>query len=205
MHLLAFVEWRWFDNFIFFVLMNFLALACYQYRQSETEGFNWFCNRILDRILTAFFTVELVLKVMPVVSSRTKNPWGSGTYLFKLEWGQIFVILAIFIASGKLLSAVLAGIILTCTGIILTHANMPCVTLALRKGAELSSKRQSQILTETALHVENEWMLTVRLKGLAFFASAQALMSQLRDVTGGRAALEVASAGAVGGHVPAMA
>jgi len=53
--------------------------------------------------------------------------------------------------------------------------------------------------------MENERMLTVRLKGLAFFASAQALVSQLRDVTGGRAALEVASAEAAGGDVPAMA
>ena len=48
-------------------------------------------------------------------------------------------------------------------------------------------------------------MLAVRQKGFAFFASAQALVSQLRDVTGGRAALEVAGAEAAGGNVPAMA
>jgi len=53
--------------------------------------------------------------------------------------------------------------------------------------------------------MENEWMLTVRLKGLAFFASAQALVLQLRDMTEGCAALEVASAEAAGGDVPAMA
>jgi len=113
--------------------------------------------------------------------------------------------LAIFIASGKLLFAVLADIILACTDVILAHAKEPCVTQTPRKGAELSSKRRSQILTETALHMENEWMLTVRLKGLAFFASAQALVLQLRDMTEGCAALEVASAEAAGGDVPAMA
>jgi len=111
-----------------------------------------------------------------------ENLWGSRKYLSMFEWGQIFLILAIFIITGTLLFAVLAGVILTCTDFIMTYAKVPCVARTPKKGAELSSVRRSLMLTESALHMENDWLLTVRLKGFVFFASAQSLVSQLRDI-----------------------
>lgn len=133
-----------------------------------------------------------------------KNLWGSRKYLSMIEWMQIFAILAIFIISGKFLYAVLAGIIFTCVDFTLIYAKVPCTSQASKKGAELSSTRRSQLLTQSALYMENDLMLLVRLKGLAFFALAQALVLQLREVDGGRAAREEASGEAAGENVPSM-
>mmetsp|Transcript_103888 Transcript_103888/g.300473 ORF Transcript_103888/g.300473 Transcript_103888/m.300473 type:complete len:1397 (-) Transcript_103888:30-4220(-) len=111
-----------------------------------------------------------------------ENLWGSRKYLSLGEWFQILVILGVFIIAKDLLYAVLVGILLTCADFILTYARVPCVVEPPVRRAELSCVRRTPMVQRTLDHVLNRWLLIVRLKGFIFFASAQTLVAQIRDM-----------------------
>ena len=111
-----------------------------------------------------------------------ENLWGSRKYLSVREWGQILFILTVFIFSGDMLYAVLFGVILTCTVFILTYAKVPCVAEKPAKGSVPSCVRREPLLQNSLRHITDAWMLVVNLKGFVFFASAQAVVAQLREV-----------------------
>ena len=108
--------------------------------------------------------------------------WGSRKYLSVREWGQILFILAVFIFSGDMLYAVLFGVILTCTDFILTYAKVPCVAETPAKGSVPSCMRRDPLLQNSLRHITDAWMMVVKLKGFVFFASAQAVVAQLREI-----------------------
>eukprot|EP00438_Fugacium_kawagutii_P033609 Skav205156 [mRNA] locus=scaffold593:470948:479545:- [translate_table: standard] len=59
------VNWFLFDKFILsLILFNSLCLASYDYRSESDSGFNWISDNVFDPILTGFFTLEFVLKVI---------------------------------------------------------------------------------------------------------------------------------------------
>ena len=63
-HVIELVNWFVFDKFILLlILFNSLCLASYDYR-SDDSGFNWISDNVFDPILTCFFTLEFVLKVI---------------------------------------------------------------------------------------------------------------------------------------------
>ncbi|CAK9057471.1 unnamed protein product [Durusdinium trenchii] len=63
-HVIELVTWFFFDKFILFlILFNSLCLASYDHR-SPDSGFNWVSDNVFDPILTCFFTLEFVLKVI---------------------------------------------------------------------------------------------------------------------------------------------
>jgi len=111
-----------------------------------------------------------------------ENLWGSRKYLSMAEWGQILLILAVFIMAQDLLYAVIVGVVLTCGDFIITYAKVPCVVSSPKRGTESSSVRRAPLLTSSLHHVLAHWLLVVRLKGFIFFASAQSLVAQLRDM-----------------------
>lgn len=54
-----------FDHFILFlILLNSVGLMVYDHRAPDASGFNGFQNEILDIVLTIFFTLEFMLKVV---------------------------------------------------------------------------------------------------------------------------------------------
>ncbi|CAE8644751.1 unnamed protein product, partial [Polarella glacialis] len=55
-----------FDKFILsLIMLNSILLAAYDYRSDDNgSGFNWVANTVIDPILTGFFTLEFVLKVI---------------------------------------------------------------------------------------------------------------------------------------------
>eukprot|EP00930_Biecheleria_cincta_P038314 TRINITY_DN2632_c0_g4_i1.p1 TRINITY_DN2632_c0_g4~~TRINITY_DN2632_c0_g4_i1.p1 ORF type:complete len:1915 (+),score=307.93 TRINITY_DN2632_c0_g4_i1:101-5845(+) len=54
-----------FEKFVLFlILLNSICLAAYDHRSSPDTGFNMVSDRYIDPILTVFFTLELVLKVI---------------------------------------------------------------------------------------------------------------------------------------------
>jgi len=120
-----------------------------------------------------------------------ENLWGSRRYLSIGEWLQIVVILAVFVVSEDLLAAVLVGILLTCVDFILTYARVPCVVETPVRRAELSCVRRAPMVQLTLDHVLNSWLLVVRLKGFIFFASAQTLVAQIREMMEFEARTEV--------------
>eukprot|EP00931_Biecheleriopsis_adriatica_P029753 TRINITY_DN17609_c4_g1_i1.p1 TRINITY_DN17609_c4_g1~~TRINITY_DN17609_c4_g1_i1.p1 ORF type:complete len:1956 (-),score=450.68 TRINITY_DN17609_c4_g1_i1:314-6181(-) len=54
-----------FDKFVLFlILANSICLASYDQRAETDDGFNWVSDNIIDPILTSFFTLEFILKVI---------------------------------------------------------------------------------------------------------------------------------------------
>ncbi|CAJ1425743.1 unnamed protein product [Effrenium voratum] len=59
------VTWFAFDKFILLlIIFNSLCLASYDHRSEDDRGFNWVSDNIFDPILTSFFTLEFILKVI---------------------------------------------------------------------------------------------------------------------------------------------
>ncbi|CAE7382715.1 CACNA1D [Symbiodinium sp. CCMP2592] len=59
------VTWWAFDKFILFLIFfNSICLASYDHRSESDSGFNWVSDNIFDPILTSFFTLEFILKVI---------------------------------------------------------------------------------------------------------------------------------------------
>ncbi|CAE7321447.1 Cacna1c, partial [Symbiodinium sp. CCMP2456] len=59
------VTWWAFDKFILFLIFfNSICLASYDHRSESNSGFNWVSDNIFDPILTSFFTLEFILKVV---------------------------------------------------------------------------------------------------------------------------------------------
>lgn len=64
-HVIELVNWFLFDKFILsLIIFNSLCLASYDYRSESDSGFNWISDNVFDPILTCFFTLEFVLKVI---------------------------------------------------------------------------------------------------------------------------------------------
>ena len=81
---LSLVERKAFDFFIlFFIMVNSVLLACYQYRASGNEAattFNRVVDDIIDPIFTLLFTLELLLKIVAWGAlldrkSYLRDPW----------------------------------------------------------------------------------------------------------------------------------
>eukprot|EP00931_Biecheleriopsis_adriatica_P043689 TRINITY_DN24965_c0_g1_i1.p1 TRINITY_DN24965_c0_g1~~TRINITY_DN24965_c0_g1_i1.p1 ORF type:complete len:1445 (+),score=305.67 TRINITY_DN24965_c0_g1_i1:40-4374(+) len=111
-----------------------------------------------------------------------ENLWGSRKYLSLREWMQIVVILIIFIIFEKLLYAVLAGVVLTCIDFAVTYAKVRCVSGSPAGGNEVSSARRNLLMQNTVAHISKTYLHIVRLKGFIFFASAQQLITELRQM-----------------------
>eukprot|EP00931_Biecheleriopsis_adriatica_P039348 TRINITY_DN22504_c0_g1_i1.p1 TRINITY_DN22504_c0_g1~~TRINITY_DN22504_c0_g1_i1.p1 ORF type:complete len:1522 (+),score=333.79 TRINITY_DN22504_c0_g1_i1:666-4568(+) len=109
-----------------------------------------------------------------------ENLWGSRRFLNGREWAQIVVILLIFIIFEKLLYAVGAGILLTCLDFVVTYASVRCVAARAIEGQEISVVRRHPLMQANVLHMSSSCLHVVRLKGFVFFASAQALLTELR-------------------------
>eukprot|EP00930_Biecheleria_cincta_P027586 TRINITY_DN19351_c0_g1_i1.p1 TRINITY_DN19351_c0_g1~~TRINITY_DN19351_c0_g1_i1.p1 ORF type:complete len:1295 (-),score=236.00 TRINITY_DN19351_c0_g1_i1:83-3967(-) len=111
-----------------------------------------------------------------------ENLWGSRVYLAFREWLQIFAILAVFIIFEKLLYAVMTGVILTCIDFVLTYAKVRCVAGKPTQGNETSVVRRHPLMQANVVHISNNYLHVVRLKGFVFFASAQYLFVELREM-----------------------
>jgi len=110
-----------------------------------------------------------------------ENLWGSRKYLSFREWIQILIILAVFIATGGLLYAVLAGGLLTGLDFIIRYSRVSCIVgKPLKGGALTTGERHNDLLENHLRHIANAWLLVIRLKGFIFFASAQSLTSYVR-------------------------
>mmetsp|Transcript_1723 Transcript_1723/g.3188 ORF Transcript_1723/g.3188 Transcript_1723/m.3188 type:complete len:1472 (-) Transcript_1723:364-4779(-) len=109
-----------------------------------------------------------------------ENLWGSRKYLSFAEWSEILIILAVFIFSGSLVAAVLAGVLLTCLSLILKYARISCIAgRALRGGQITSCVRSNPLLERQLRHFADSWFVVIRLKGFVFFATAQNLVAKI--------------------------
>jgi len=111
-----------------------------------------------------------------------ENLWGSRKYLSLREWSQILVILAVFIATGQLLIAVIVGGLLTGFDFILRYAKVSCIAGRPLGGGEVPMiVRQQPLLQRNLQHIANNWLLVIRLKGYIFFASATSVVHHMKQ------------------------
>jgi len=62
---LAFVEWKWFDRFILFLIaLSSIFMATFDWRGAVDDPYNVFVNEVTDPILLAFFSLEMGFKVV---------------------------------------------------------------------------------------------------------------------------------------------
>lgn len=95
---------------------------------------------------------------------------------------QVFIILAVFVLTEKLLYAVVIGGLLTCMDFISTYSTVPCVLGQPMRGGELATaERYDALLQKSLQHVMNSWCLVIRLKGFIFFGSAQSITRYVRS------------------------
>jgi MFS superfamily sulfate permease-like transporter/Ca2+-binding EF-hand superfamily protein/CRP-like cAMP-binding protein len=110
-----------------------------------------------------------------------ENLWGSRKYLSFREWGQILVILIIFVVSKSLLIAVVAGGLLTGVDFILRYAKISCIAGVPLRGGEIPMNvRQPPLLQRNLAHLANNWLMVIRLKGYIFFASATSVVHYMK-------------------------
>jgi SulP family sulfate permease len=106
-----------------------------------------------------------------------ENLWGSRKYLSFREWGQILAILAVFIATGQLLIAVVVGGLLTGFDFIIRYAKVSCIAGHPLRGGDIPMVvRQAPLLQRNLMHISNAWLLVIKLKGYIFFASATSVV-----------------------------
>jgi MFS superfamily sulfate permease-like transporter len=112
-----------------------------------------------------------------------ENLWGSKKFLSNAEWMQIVVVLLVFILSGQLLHAVLAGLLLVGISFIVKYAHVPCVLGVPAAGVgRFAIERHDFLMERKIQHVSENWLLVIRLKGYLFFASAQHLYKFINSV-----------------------
>merc|ERR1719174_2130370 len=112
-----------------------------------------------------------------------ENLWGSRKYLSIREWSQILAILAVFIATGQLLIAVIVGGLLTGMDFIIRYAKVSCIAGHPLKGGEIPMvARQPPLLQRNLQHIANSWLMVIRLKGYIFFASANSVVHYMKNM-----------------------
>jgi len=109
-----------------------------------------------------------------------ENLWGSRFYLGKDEWVQVLLVLAVFVVSGSLLYAVIAGGMMVGLSFVIRYSKVPCTAGPLVRGSDiLSCERRFTPLQVTVKHISRQWLLVVRLRGFVFFASVTRLVEYL--------------------------
>jgi len=112
-----------------------------------------------------------------------ENLWGSRQYLSLLEWGEILLILAVFILSGSLVAAVIVGVCVTCVSLIMKYTRVSCIAGKPISGGSITScERRNYLLLGQLSHIADSWFCVFRLKGFIFFASAQNLTNRVRQL-----------------------
>lgn len=92
---LILVECFWFDNAILFlIVLGSLLQLCYHWQEPDDEGYNLVFNSLFEPIFTAFFTLELILKVIAwgffiEKNSYLRDPW---------NWLDFVVVLSALVA-----------------------------------------------------------------------------------------------------------
>jgi RsiW-degrading membrane proteinase PrsW (M82 family) len=78
---LIIVEYFWFDNAILFlIVLGSILQLCYHWQEPDDEGYNSVFNNLFEPVFTAFFTLELILKVIAwgffvEKNSYLRDPW----------------------------------------------------------------------------------------------------------------------------------
>jgi len=112
-----------------------------------------------------------------------ENLWGSRKYLHPVEWIEVLIILAVFILTGQLLLAVIAGGCICSISFIVKYARVPSIDGKPMRGADLKIvERRGPLLLRNIRHITQSWLLAVRLKGFVFFASAQSLTAHVLSI-----------------------
>mmetsp|Transcript_85513 Transcript_85513/g.151322 ORF Transcript_85513/g.151322 Transcript_85513/m.151322 type:complete len:1357 (-) Transcript_85513:177-4247(-) len=108
----------------------------------------------------------------------TENLWGSRKYLHLSEWLEIVAILAVFILSGQLILAVLAGILLAGVSFIFKYAQVPSIAGHPLKGNEIITRERpvGEVAHQSMMGIAADWLLIIRLKGYVFFSSSQPIL-----------------------------
>jgi MFS superfamily sulfate permease-like transporter/CRP-like cAMP-binding protein/Ca2+-binding EF-hand superfamily protein len=111
-----------------------------------------------------------------------ENLWGSRKYLSFREWMQILIIVAVFVFTKQLVIAVVVGGLLTGIDFILRYSKVSCIAGHPLRGGEIPMVvRQQPLLQRNLMHIANNWLMVIRLKGFIFFASATSVVHYMKN------------------------
>ncbi|CAJ1384837.1 unnamed protein product [Effrenium voratum] len=143
---------------------SLLCAACYF---STVEHFNYLPKLFLSALLFfagAGFVID--------------NMYGSRKFLHLSEWLEIVIIIIVFIASGQLIFAVLAGVLLAAVAFIAKYAKVPAMAGRPHRGDEVTTRDRpvGEVGHQSFMHIASEWIMVVHLKGYVFFSSCVSIV-----------------------------